>query len=97
MQARGYCASIVMVIHALEQALQSILDPDTPSSWTTAVSVKAVKAASTIIDHFNQQKFIMLGLSADNSDNLVNDDSSMSSQMSRLLSVTFKANDGFRD
>ena len=91
-KARGYCARIAMVIHTLEQALQSINQPDTPSSWTTDVSVKAVQAASTITDHFNQQKFILLGLTDDDSNSLHS--SSMSSRISKLLCANFKANDG---
>ena len=49
-----------MVIHALEQALQT--HQDTPDPWNPIVSIKAVQA-SAIIHHFNHQKFVMLKLS----------------------------------
>ena len=62
-KTHGYCASIAMVIHALEQALQ--IHQDTSDPWNSIVSIIAVQAASAIIHHFNHQKFIMLGLSDD--------------------------------
>ena len=49
-----------MVIHSLEQTLLHIRQaPDQQLQWYLNVSVKAVKAATAII---NQQKFIMLGV-----------------------------------
>jgi len=74
-KARGYCTRIAMVIHSLELALEllnsqtsSPLSSPEPSGWDTSISTQAVKAASTIIHHFSNQKFIMLGLADDCSD-----------------------------
>ena len=87
-KARGYCARIAMVIHALEQALQT--HQDTSDPWNSIVSIKAVQAASAIIHHFNHQKFIMLGLS--DGESLLQD--TLSSRVSRLLCVSWKTSDG---
>ena len=81
-----------MVIHALEQALQTLdIDSCTPDPWNTTVSTKAVQAASAIIHHFNQQKFIMLGI-GDDGENVVQ--ATLSSCMSRLLCASWKTDDG---
>ena len=88
-KARGYCARIAMVIHVLEQALRTIQSDSPPTVWNLQVSVEAVRAASAIIDHFNNQKFIMLGLSDGDSESLVS--TSLSPRISRLLSATWKA------
>ena len=50
-----------MVVHVLELALEQV-STATPIPWTTSVDERAMKAAGAIIDHFNRQKFIMLGL-----------------------------------
>ena len=91
-KARGYCARIAMVIHSLEQALQSIHHEYEQQNWDSNVSIKATKSASAIIDHFNKQKFILLGV-----DEIDSGDSSGAAlfyRMSRLLSITWKAGDG---
>ena len=93
--ARGYCARIAMVIHSVEQALQSIRHHESEQQdWNTNVSVKAMKLASAINDHFNKQKFIMLGLDEINSDADSFDGVPLSNRMCRLLSITWKADDG---
>ena len=65
-KARGYCARIAMVIHSLEQALESIATSSPTPHWDCNVSHQAIKAASMITEHFNQQKFIMLGIDRQN-------------------------------
>ena len=62
-KARGYVARIALVIHCLEL----FLAPSSPM-WDTKISVDAVKAATAIILHFNEQKLIMLGLNENPSD-----------------------------
>ena len=94
MKARGYCARIAMVIHSLEQALQSIHHESEQQDWDSNVSVKAMKSASAIIDHFNKQKFIMLGLDEIDSDADSSDVVPLSNRMCRLLSITWRADDG---
>ena len=102
-KARGYCARIDMVIHALEQALQQLDRSDLDTSaddvqpdWECRVTPKAVKAAPEIISHFNQQKFIMLGLNLDTDSEEDNSGSSISlpKKIVRLLSTTWRSNDG---
>lgn len=80
---RGYVARIALVIHCLELSLSA-----SSPRWDTKISVDAVKAATAIIQHFNQQKFIMLGLN----DNPL--DSSLSNRMIRLLTMTCKNGNG---
>ena len=94
-KARGYCARIAMVIciHSLKQALQSIHYESEQQDWDSNVSVKAMKSASMIIDHFNKQKFIMLGLDEIDSD-ADSSDVPLSIRMCRLLSITWRADDG---
>lgn len=89
-KARGYTARISMVIHCLEQALHSISHSSDSQNWDCKVSLKAVKAASAIIDHFNKQKFIMLGID----DGVDSINSTLSSRMSRLLTLSWKSSDG---
>ena len=54
------------------------------------MSLKAVKAASAIINHFIKQKHIMIGVDADAS----TQPCFLSSKMCRLLSATWKTTDG---
>ena len=82
-KARGYVARIALVIHCLELSLST-----SSPRWDTNISVDAVKAATAIIQHFNQQKFIMLGLNENSSD------SSLSNRMIRLLTMTSKNGSG---
>ena len=60
------CARIAMVIHCLEQALQPI-DSMHTTPWNNNISLEAVQAATTVIMHFIQQKFIMLGIDVESS------------------------------
>jgi len=77
-----------MVIHSLELALE-LLDSQTssqlsspePSGWDTKISTQAVRAASAIIHHFSNQKFIMLGLADNCSDT---SESLLSNKMTRF-------------
>lgn len=66
-KVRGYCARIAMVIHSLEQSLQcaSLSPDDLQPDWKHRVTLKSVQAASEIVNHLNQQKFIMLALETD--------------------------------
>lgn len=74
----GYVARIALVIHCLELSLS-----ESSSWWVTKISVDAVKAATAIIQHFNQQKFIMLGLNA----NLLGSQQSLNNRMVRFLTM----------
>lgn len=71
----GYIARIALVIHCLELSLS-----ESSPGWDMKISVDAVKAATAIIQHFNQQRFIMLGLD----ENLLDSQQSLSSRMVRL-------------
>ena len=61
-KSRGYAARIAMVMHVLEQAVDTACS-DTPAQlqWCTAITAHSVKSAAAIVDHCNTQKFIMLG------------------------------------
>ena len=72
-----------MVIHCLEQALSA-----SSPRWDTKISVDAVRAATAIIHHFIQQKFVMLGLIENPSDSL------LSNRIIRLLTMTCKNGNG---
>ena len=92
-KARGYAARIAMIVHALEQALDRITTDSTPSDyWMTTVTKMAVKAAGVIISHFNNQKFIMLGLNGDGI--LESDLLSIPKRISKILSMETKSGDG---
>ena len=94
-KARGYCARIAMVIHSLEQTLQSIYHDESDfEDWDSKVSVKAAKSASAIIHHLNKQKFIMLGVDETDPDANSSQTGALSNRMCRLLSITWKADDG---
>ena len=94
-KARGYCARIAMVIHSLEQALQSIsYDESEQEDWDSKVSVKAAKSASAIIHHLNKQKFITLGVDETDPDADSSQTGALSNKMYRLLSITWKTDDG---
>ena len=53
--------------------------------------IRATKAASAIINHFNEQKLIILGV---NDSSSVSDPCLLSTRICRLLSATWKASDG---
>ena len=82
-KARGYVARIALVIHCLELSLAA-----SSPMWDTKISVDATKTATAIILHFNQQKFIMLGLNENPSD------PQLSNRMVRLLTMTCKNGSG---
>ena len=80
-----------MVIHSLEQALNPIREAR--SHWESRMSEKAVKAAADITTHLNNQNFIMLGLEDDLTEP-ASESSGFSKKLVRLLSSTWKFNDG---
>ena len=90
-KARGYCARIAMVIHSLELALEllSILKHlHHCLHQNHQLGIQMVRAASAIIHHFNNHKFIMLGLADDCSDT---SESLLSNRMTRLLTMNCKS------
>lgn len=87
-KARGYCARIAMVIHCLEQALQ-LFDSTHTTPWNSNISLEAVQAATTVIMHFIQQKFIMLGIDVESSTTDV-----LTTRMVRLLTTPSKNGNG---
>ena len=58
---RGYTARLSMVLHCLEQATSRVMN-DTASQplWDLQITTQAVNSAAAIIQHLNNQKFIML-------------------------------------
>ena len=87
-KARGYVARIAMIIHSLEQALQRVMYGFVAEeAWDTSISTSAVEAAGLIVDHFNRQKFIMLGLDQDSTDDLPR-------KVIKVLSMETKNGDG---
>ena len=80
-KARGYVARIAMIIHCLEQSLQSEVE-----EWETKISPRAVKVATAVVEHFNKQKFIMLGVSTQIQ--------TLSSKVAHLLTMSSKSGNG---
>ncbi len=63
-KARGYLARLAMILHALEQAIQSNSSGEEEETlvWDTQVTESSVLAAEAIIQHLNTQKEIMMGI-----------------------------------
>ena len=87
-KARGYVARIAMIIHCLEQSRERSLDSSQPH-WETKISVNAVRAATAIVNHFNQQKYIMLGI-----DDADKNGRTMSSKIVRVLTMESESGNG---
>lgn len=91
-KARGYTARIAMVLHALEQAIERISCTSESHAWSEAVASRAVKAAGIIMQHFNAQKFILLGLSEDGSSD--SNSATIPHRVAKILSMETKGGDG---
>lgn len=87
-KARGYVARICMIVHTALNKITPREDSSDASPWETSVSTSAVTAAGLIIEHFNKQKFIMLGLHGHSS---VED---LPRNVIKLLSMETKNGDG---
>ena len=61
-KARGQLARIAMIIHALEQAIQTPINEDCPNiaDWNTTVEENSVKKAETIITYIIEVKFALM-------------------------------------
>ena len=77
-----------MVIHCLKQALQ-LIDSMRTTPCNNNISFEAVQAATTVIMHFIQQKFIVLGIDVESSTTDV-----LSNRMVRLLTTPSKNGNG---
>ncbi len=87
-KARGYTARLAMILHCLEQAVSRASGMQVEAeTWSVEITDQAVKNAAAIIQHFNQQKLIMLGLQTDST-------RSISSRLVRLLTIPTKSADG---
>ncbi len=89
-KARGYTARLAMILHCLEQALsraESTSQEESEEAWSTVITPAAVRNAATMIQHLNQQKFLMLGVDGNSSEHV-------SHRVVRLLSMESKSGDG---